>query len=198
MEPRAEKVCKKYMDELLMTEGELRVVIGVSGGADSICLLFLMKDILPADNIRVIHINHMIRGNEADEDSGFVEEICRREGLFFKEIRKDIPALSREMGYTEEEAGRRIRYECFGKEAEDFKEFWLPIMKKNPYNVISFQTDRYTDAAGLSINPQPDTVIRVFMTYYASDRAVEIPAQELSAPERSGFTVVEWGGSMVK
>ena len=62
----------------------------VSGGADSICLLFLMKDILPADNIRVIHINHMIRGNEADEDSGFVEEICRREGLFFKEIRKDI------------------------------------------------------------------------------------------------------------
>lgn len=84
------------------------------------------------------------------------------------------------------------------KEAEDFKEFWLPIMKKNPYNVISFQTDRYTDAAGLSINPQPDTVIRVFMTYYASDRAVEIPAQELSAPERSGFTVVEWGGSTVK
>ena len=121
MEPRAEKVCKKYMDELLMTEGELRVVIGVSGGADSICLLFLMKDILPADNIRVIHINHMIRGNEADEDSEFVEEICRREGLFFKEIRKDIPALSREMGYTEEEAGRRIRYECFGKEAEDWE-----------------------------------------------------------------------------
>ena len=84
------------------------------------------------------------------------------------------------------------------EEAEDFKEFWLPIMKKNPYNVISFQTDRYTDAAGLSINPQPDTVIRVFMTYYASDRAVEIPAQELNAPERNGFTVVEWGGSMVK
>ena len=84
------------------------------------------------------------------------------------------------------------------KEAKDFKEFWLPIMKKNPYNVISFQTDRYTDAAGLSISPQPDTMIRVFMTFYASDRAVEIPAQELSAPERSGFTVVEWGGSMVK
>ncbi|MBP1585221.1 MAG: tRNA lysidine(34) synthetase TilS [Lachnospiraceae bacterium] len=109
------------MDGLLMAEGELRVVIGVSGGADSICLLFLMKDILPAENIRVIHINHMIRGDEADADSRFVEEICRREGLFFKEIRKDIPALSREMGYTEEEAGRRIRYECFEKEAEDWE-----------------------------------------------------------------------------
>lgn len=83
------------------------------------------------------------------------------------------------------------------KEAKDFKEFWLPIMQKNPYNVISFQTDRYTDAAGLSISPQPDTVIRVFMTYYAADRAVDIPAQELSTPKRSGFTVVEWGGSMI-
>lgn len=84
------------------------------------------------------------------------------------------------------------------REAKDFKEFWLPIMKKNPYNVISFQTDAYTDAAGLNVSPQPDSVIRVFMTYYATDRAVKIPAQELSAPERSGFTVVEWGGSMVK
>lgn len=84
------------------------------------------------------------------------------------------------------------------REAKDFKEFWLPIMEKNPYNVISFQTDAYTDAAGLNVSPQPDSVIRVFMTYYATDHAVKIPAQELSAPERSGFTVVEWGGSMVK
>ena len=83
-------------------------------------------------------------------------------------------------------------------EAADFIEFWLPIMEKNPYNVISFQTDAYTDAAGLTVSPQPDSVIRVFMTWYAADQAVEIPAQELTAPERQGFTVVEWGGSMVK
>ena len=83
-------------------------------------------------------------------------------------------------------------------EADDFIEFWLPIMEKNPYSVISFQTDAYTDAAGLNISPQPDSVIRVFMTWYASDSAVDIPAQELTAPDRSGFTVVEWGGSMVQ
>lgn len=83
-------------------------------------------------------------------------------------------------------------------EADDFIDFWLPVMEKNPYNVISFQTDAYTDAAGLNISPQPDTVIRVFMTYYAADSAVDLPAQELTAPERSGFTAVEWGGSMVR
>lgn len=83
-------------------------------------------------------------------------------------------------------------------EAKDFIEFWLPIMEKNPYNVIAFQTGAYTDAAKLNVSPHPDSVIRVFMTWYAADQAVDIPAQELIAPERSGFTVVEWGGSMVK
>lgn len=84
------------------------------------------------------------------------------------------------------------------QEAADFIEFWLPIMEKNPYNVIAFQTDAYTEAAGLTVSPQPDTVIRVFMTWYASDTAVDIPQQELTSPARSGFTVVEWGGSMIR
>jgi len=84
------------------------------------------------------------------------------------------------------------------KEADDFIAFWLPIMRKNPYNIISFQSEAYTDAAGLTIRPQPNTVIRVFMTYYASDTAITIPAQNLTAPPRSGFTVVEWGGSLVR
>ena len=119
---KAETICKKYMDELLMAGQYPHMVIGVSGGADSICLLFLMKDIVPADHIRVIHINHMIRGSEADEDSKFVEDICKREDLFFREIRKDIPAISKEMGYSEEEAGRRIRYECFEEEAALWEE----------------------------------------------------------------------------
>lgn len=83
-------------------------------------------------------------------------------------------------------------------ETADFIDFWLPIMEKNPYNVISFQTDAYTDAAKLNVSPQPDTVIRVFMTWYAADQAVDIPAQELTAPDRTGFTVVEWGGSMIR
>lgn len=85
------------------------------------------------------------------------------------------------------------------KEKADFTEFWLPLMQDHPYNVVSFQTTAFTDAAKLSISPAPDTTVRVFMAYYASDEAVDIPEQALSAPERSGFTAVEWGGGqMVK
>ena len=82
-------------------------------------------------------------------------------------------------------------------EIADFTEFWVSCMERNPYNVISFQTDAYTDAAQLNISPAPDSVIRVFMTWYPSDEAVDIPEQELTSPERTGFTAVEWGGQMI-
>ena len=84
------------------------------------------------------------------------------------------------------------------KEANEFIVYWLPLMEQNPYNIISFQTDIYTDAAALEIDPSPDTLIRVFMTWKAADTFVELSEQELSAPERSGFTVVEWGGTEIQ
>ena len=84
------------------------------------------------------------------------------------------------------------------KEANEFIVYWLPLMQDNPYNIISFQTDVYTDAAKLNINPSPDTLIRVFMTWQSADKYINLPEQQLSAPERNGFTVVEWGGTEIK
>ena len=84
------------------------------------------------------------------------------------------------------------------REANEFIVYWLPLMEGNEYNIISFQTSAYTDAAKLHINPAPDTVIRVFMTWKRADSFTEIPAQVLTAPERTGFTVVEWGGTEVQ
>ena len=83
------------------------------------------------------------------------------------------------------------------KEANEFIVFWLPLMKENPYNIISFQTDKYTDHARLTITPEPDTVIRVFMTYQPSDEEITMKPQLLTSTERTGFTAVEWGGTLV-
>ena len=83
------------------------------------------------------------------------------------------------------------------KEANEFIVYWLPLMQDNPYNIISFQTDSYTDAAKLNITPSPDTLIRVFMTWQSTDKYLDLPEQQLSAPERNGFTVVEWGGTEI-
>ena len=84
------------------------------------------------------------------------------------------------------------------REANEFIVYWLPLMEQNPYNIISFQTDAYTDVAKLETEPAPDTVIRVFMTWSARDNFIDLPAQELNAPERTGFTLVEWGGTEIE
>lgn len=84
------------------------------------------------------------------------------------------------------------------REANEFIVYWLPLMEKNPYNIITFQTDAYTNAAQLQIDPTPDTLIRVFMVWKATDTLVDLPPQELTALERKGFTAVEWGGSELK
>lgn len=84
------------------------------------------------------------------------------------------------------------------REANEFIVYWLPLMQNNAYNVISFTPQSYIDAAPLDISPAPDTTLRVFMVWYASDRYVQIEKQILTSPERVGFTVVEWGGSEIR
>ena len=82
------------------------------------------------------------------------------------------------------------------READEFIIYWLPRMEGNPYNLITFQTRAYTDAAALEVDPQPDTVIRVFMAWKPLEQPVEVEQQVLEpAPERKGFTLVEWGGT---
>ena len=80
------------------------------------------------------------------------------------------------------------------REANEFIVYWLPRLEKNPYNILSFQTEVYTAAYPLRISPQPDSLIRVFLAWKGSEEAVELPPQTLSAPPREEFTVVEWGG----
>ena len=81
------------------------------------------------------------------------------------------------------------------REANEFIIYWLPKMQDNRYNVITFHTDDYDKSVPLTLSETPDTSIRVFMTYYGTEEFVEIEEQTLPHYERTGFTLVEWGGS---
>ena len=83
------------------------------------------------------------------------------------------------------------------REANEFIVYWLPQMEQNAWNVIAFQQQAYTDAAALDVQPRADTAIRVFMTWQASEYYVNLTEQKLTAPDREGFTVVEWGGFLL-
>lgn len=81
------------------------------------------------------------------------------------------------------------------REANEFILYWLPRMEGNAYNLISFQNEAYTETAALSINPQPDTLLRVFTAWKGLDKPMEVSPQMLEPVQRTGFTVVEWGGA---
>ena len=84
------------------------------------------------------------------------------------------------------------------REANEFIIYWLPILQKNPYTLISFQSEAYTSTAELEISPAPDSLLRVYMAAKPLTAPVEIEPQTFDGFERIGFTVVEWGGSIIE
>lgn len=86
------------------------------------------------------------------------------------------------------------------REANEFMMYWLPRMEDNPYNFIHFAGKEYEEQATLEITPKPETIIRVMMITQPFENKITIPLQDLSALKkcRKGFTVVEWGGSVIQ
>ena len=84
------------------------------------------------------------------------------------------------------------------KEYNDFIVYWLPRMQENAYNLITFQGSAYTDSAPLTVTPEPDSILRVFMAFKELDEPIEIDAPVITPFKREGFTLVEWGGAEVK
>ena len=107
-----DKIKAVIKDNELIKEGE-RVVVGVSGGADSVCLLLVLKEIMPLECITAVHINHGIRGDEAARDEDFVLQLCKRQGIRLEIRRLDVPLFARENKISEEEAGRVLIYRVF-------------------------------------------------------------------------------------
>ena len=83
------------------------------------------------------------------------------------------------------------------KEYNEFIVYWLPKIQSNPYNLITFQNEVYTENAELEITPEPDCILRVFMAYKPLKKEISVEEQILEPIQRQGFTVVEWGGTVV-
>lgn len=109
-----EKV-KKYIHLNNMVGDTDCIIAGVSGGADSICLLCMLLDIYRDHDVTIVavHIHHGIRGAEADRDQAFVENICNQEKIQLYKYKYNIPEYAKSLGLSEEEAGRIKRYETF-------------------------------------------------------------------------------------
>ncbi len=105
------------LDVYGMLEGQSGVLVGYSGGADSTAMLHLLKPICDERGIylHAMHIHHGIRGEEADRDARFCQEMCKKLGVDFTLVSADIPALAKESGRGIEETAREFRYGEFLK-----------------------------------------------------------------------------------
>ncbi len=104
----------RTIEEFHMLEGVHTVVVGFSGGADSVCLLEMLCEYRKICPIRIeaVHVHHGIR-KTADRDERFAEEFCAGASVGFRVYREDIPERAAKLGISEEEAGRERRYEIF-------------------------------------------------------------------------------------
>ncbi len=98
------------------------VIVALSGGADSVCLLHNFSEIREKYNIKLMacHVNHHLRGEESHKDMEFCRELCRQNDIeiFIKEA--DVDALSKQQKLSHEECGRNVRYEFFNSLAEKY------------------------------------------------------------------------------
>ena len=103
-----------YVREHHMLSSKDVVVTGVSGGADSVCLLLVLSALKKEIPFRLlaVHVNHMIR-EEAGEDAAYVQELCGRMGVPFFLVQKNVTELSQTENLSLEEAGRQVRYAAF-------------------------------------------------------------------------------------
>lgn len=114
-----EKVIKKIKDRNLVEKND-RIVLGCSGGPDSIFLLEVFLKIKEEFNLTLalVHINHLFRGSESDRDENFVRELGEKFGIQVFVKRKSMENMAKEEKITLEEAGREIRYSFFDEVLE--------------------------------------------------------------------------------
>lgn len=84
------------------------------------------------------------------------------------------------------------------RERGDFITYWAPEMVQNDYNLITFSTTQYEALAPLTVTPTPDSVLRVHMVYKPCPADTKVSPQTLTPGTRSGFSVVEWGGTRAR
>ena len=115
LEEKILKTIKKYN----LIQNDDKIVIGVSGGPDSMCLLdclYCLKDDLKIELV-VAHVNHMIRA-EAEEETKYVNEYCQKHEIPCYIKYEDINKLAKEQKRSSEEVGRKVRYEFFDEIAK--------------------------------------------------------------------------------
>ena len=157
MKQKVMETIKKYN----LINSKDKIVLGVSGGPDSIAMLDILRQIKDEMNFEmyVAHINHNIRGKEADADEEYVKKYCEKYNIkcFSKKI--DVPTIAQDKKIGTEEAGREVRYNYFEEVLIETKSNKIAIAhnKNDKVETIIMHILRGSGISGLKgIEPKRD------------------------------------------
>lgn len=169
MQREFEKKVEEYSKtHKLIVPGD-RVLIGLSGGADSTCLLAVLARLSKRLSVTLgaFHVNHGIRGAAAERDECFSEALCKEYGIPFFAVRESVPDRAKEWQVGTEEAGRRVRYEAAERIAseEGYTKIALAHHRNDVAETALFHLFRGSSVAGLaSIPAKRDRIIRPLLS----------------------------------
>jgi len=170
MEIKAQKTIEKYN---MLFKGA-KVVVGLSGGADSTALLLFLCSLKEKYDLSVyaVHINHGIRGKEADNDSKFSEELCKKMGVECRICNYDVRQIAKGKGISEEEAGRFVRYNEFEAEKSKRNADFIAVAHNmnDQAETLIMRMSRGSGSTGIAgIRPVRGSVIRPLIDCSRSD-----------------------------
>lgn len=140
-----------------------RVIVGLSGGADSVCLCHVLWSLRESLSIQLcaLHVNHGIRGAEADRDEQFCKAFCEKFQIPFEAVHIDVPAESKKNGEGLEACGRRLRYKALQKAAGENGKIATAHTANDNAETVLLHLTRGTGLQGLcGILPVRENVIR--------------------------------------
>ena len=153
---RQDNLLQRVREQILEHQMIRRSDIGiaaVSGGADSVCMLYLLHALSGELGFRLVvaHVHHGIRGEEADRDADYVQRLSDQLGLECRVYHRDVPQIVRDQGGSLEEAGRRVRYACLEELKRETGARWIALAhhRDDAAETVLFHLIRGTGLRGL-------------------------------------------------
>lgn len=171
-----EKTVDKTIKDHNMIPQNGHIVIGLSGGPDSMCLFHILTKLKSQYDfsISAVHVNHKFRPGDAEKDQAFVEEFCQQNDISCYTVVVDVNQSAEELGETSEEAGRRVRYEAFDTAAMT-------------YVNEGYNPDSVVIAVAQNMDDQVETIIMRILRGTGTDGLSGIPHTRKS---KEGFRII--------
>ncbi|MCI8410278.1 MAG: tRNA lysidine(34) synthetase TilS [Lachnospiraceae bacterium] len=143
-----------YMKQHHIIKQREKIILGLSGGADSVCLFHILIVCREKYQIEIfaVHVNHKIRGSQAKEDQNFVKKLCESYQVPFAIVEEDVPALAKIEKKSLEETGRIVRYKAFRKFQQELEADYIAVAhhKNDQAETVLHNLCRGSGIAGLA------------------------------------------------